>query len=331
MTNINIIELKDLCLKALTNAGLSESDAAITTDHYLENELSGKTSHGLVRVVQAVGFIKQNGAPQTPPQIATDKGNIVIIDGKMNIAPVLGKAVLDQSILRAQKHGLAMVGGNNYFGNTGSMAYYLKRLADKDLIAFISCNSVACVAAPNGREKLFGTNPIGLAIPSEDGNHFISDFATSAIAYGKVLAAVDKGEAIPDNCIIDKDGYPSTNPKDAFPNGAILPLADYRGHSLALFLEMLCLLLGADVIKDDMHGKDALFMIVIDPSHISGNGYSSRVTQILNQIRGNAPAPNKSDITIPGDRSSKILAQSMDCGMIEVTNKTLENLKELAK
>ncbi len=331
MTSIKIEELETLCNKALTHAGLNEADAIVTTNHYLENELSGKTSHGLVRVVQAVGFIKQNGAAVSPPEITIDKGHIVLIDGKMNIAPVLGKAVLDEAILRAQEHGLAMVGGNNYFGNTGSMAYYLKRLTQKNLIAFVSCNSVACVAAPNGREKLFGTNPIGLGIPSEDGNHFISDFATSAIAYGKVLTAVDKGETIPKNCIIDKDGNPSTDPNDAFPNGAILPLADYRGHSLALFVEMLCLLLGAQVIKDDLHGKDAIFMIIIDPSHIGGKEYSSKVKEILNQIRQSAPAPNQSKVSIPGDRSSKKLARSLSLGIIDVTEKTLQNLKELAK
>ena len=116
MSDISITELKKLCLKALTNAGLAENDADITVDHYLENELSGKTSHGLVRVVQAVGFIKQNGIAKSSPAIALDKNNIVVIDGKMNIAPVLGKAVLEEAITRAQDHGLAMVGGNNYFG-----------------------------------------------------------------------------------------------------------------------------------------------------------------------------------------------------------------------
>ena len=329
MSKINIKELEELCLKALINAGLNDHDAHVTVHHYLENELSGKTSHGMVRIVQAAAFIQEVGTPTTKPTLSLDNGNIATIDGQMNIAPVIGKMVLEESIARAQKHGIAFVGGKNYFGNTGSMAYYLNRLADKGLVSFISCNSVAVVAAPKGKDALIGTNPIGLAIPSDDGQHFISDFATSAIAYGKVLVAMDKNHPLPEGCIIDKDGNPSTNPEDAFPNGAILPLADYRGFSLGLFVEMLALLMGADVIKDELHGKDAIFMITIDPKSLNNAGYANKVESILNQIRQSAPAPDNTSVSIPGDRSQKTLEQNLEAGVVNIADKTLEKLREL--
>lgn len=330
MTDIKIDALKTLCEGILLKTGLNKDHAAIVVDHYLENELSGKTSHGMVRVIQVVGAIKKMGLPTRTPEITIDKGNMAVIDGHMNLGPVVGKMVTDESIKRAKEHGLSIVGMNTYFGNTGSMAYYLRRLADAGLVGLMSCSSECMVAAPDGKERLLGTNPIGLGVPSEDGAHFIADFATSAIAFGKVLVAMDKDEPLPEGCIIDKDGNPSTNPKDADKDGAILPLADYRGFALGLFVEMIGMMIGGDVLHNETYGKDGLFIIAINPAHLSGEGYANRVSGILNTMRDSAPAPHKNRVSIPGDRSTACLKQSLARGSVNVADKTLEKLRSLS-
>jgi LDH2 family malate/lactate/ureidoglycolate dehydrogenase len=247
----------------------------------------------------------------------------------MNLGPVVGKMVADESITRAKEHGLSFVGVNNFYGNTGSMAYYLRRLAAHNLIGLMSCSSECMVCAPAGKERLLGTNPIGLCVPSEDGQHFIADFATSAIAFGKVLVAVDKDEQLPEGCIIDKDGNPSTNPKDADRDGAILPLADYRGFALGLFVEMLGMMIGGDVLHNETYGKDGLFIIAIDPAKMSPN-FLQRASVIFEQIRSSAPAPGYHTVSIPGDRSAQIFEQNLKNGTVNVADKTLQKLKELA-
>ena len=329
MSKIKIDDLKQLCLDAFTFLEVSDQHAEIITDHYLENECSGKSSHGMVRVIQVCGAIRKIGLPDKAPELATDKNNIAVINGNMNLGPVVGKMVVDQSIMRAKQHGLSFVGMNSYFGNTGSMTYYLRRLADENLVGLMSCNSECMVAAPTGKERLLGTNPIGLCIPSEDGHHFIADFATSAIAYGKVLVAMDKGEPVPEGCIIDKDGNPSTNPKDAARDGAILPLADYRGFALGLFVEMIGMMIGGEVLHNQTYGKDGLFIIAIDPSHINGGKYALRVSEILNQMRKSAPAPGHESISLPGDRSLKTLNETLESGVVDIADKTLEKIKQL--
>lgn len=329
MTQITINDLRELCHKALIKTGLSEEHVKITVDHYLENELSGKTSHGMVRVIQVTGAIKNIGIPKESPEITTDNGNMAIIDGHMNLGPVVGKMVTDESIKRAKEHGLSFVGMNHYFGNTGSMSYYLRRLAKQNLIGLMSCSSECMVAAPSGKDRLLGTNPIGLCIPSADGHHFIADFATSAIAYGKVMVAMDKGEDIPEGCIIDKDGNPSTNPKDAASDGAILPLADYRGFALGLFVEMIGMMIGGEILHNQTYGKDGLFIIAIDPEKMSSD-FVERALNVLNQMRDSAPAPGHDHVSIPGDRSAAILKQTIERGVVDVADKTLQNIQELA-
>lgn len=327
---IKIDDLRELCTAALLKTGISAEHAKIVTDHYLENELSGKTSHGMVRIVQIIGAIKDIGIPSQDPKITSDSGNMAVIDSKMNLGPVVGKMVTDESIKRAKQHGLSLVAMSNYFGNTGSMAYYLRRIADNGLIGIMSCSSECMVAAPSGKERLLGTNPIGLCVPSEDGNHFIADFATSAIAFGKILVAMDKDEELPDGCIIDKDGNPSTNPKDAAKDGAILPLADYRGFALGLFVEMIGMMVGGEVLHNETYGKDGLFIIAIDPTKTAGKNYTSRVSEILATIRKSSPAPNNNEVSIPGDRSLAKLQKSLENGTVNIANKTLKKLKEIA-
>ncbi len=330
MAEIKIDDLKELCLKALTRTGLSPEHAEITVDHYLENECSGKKSHGMVRIPQLVDAIKMMGLPVDVPEITNDKGNTAIINAHMNLGPMVGKMVLDESVMRAKQHGLSFVGMKNYFGNTGSMAYYMTRLAENGLIGLMSCSSECMVTAPAGKERFLGTNPIGLAVPSEDGNHFIADFATSAIAFGKVMVAKDKGEDLPAGCIIDKDGNPSTNPNDAAKAGAILPLADYRGFALGLFVEMIGLMIGGEVLHNVTYGKDGFFIIAIDPKHLGSTSYAKRVSKILSHIRNSDPAPNHNNVSIPGDRSAKILKDTLATGMVDVTEKTLQDIQALA-
>lgn len=329
MTEINIKELRDLCTSILLKTGLNQEETDITVDHYLENECMGKASHGMVRVLRVPSAIKQYALPTKPVEIIKDKGNMVTMDGHMNLGPVVGKAVLDESILRAREHGISFVGANRYLCNSGSMAYYLRRLTKQGLIGLMSCNSESLVTAPAGIKPFIGTNPIGIGVPSANGEDFIADFATSAIAYGKVLVAQDKGEALPEGCLIDNKGVPSTNPQDAFSDGAILPLADYRGFALGLFVEMIALMLGAEALHKEDFGKDAIFIIAMDPSKLS-HGYAQRVSAVLDPIRNSAPAPGHENVSIPGDRSALKLQQSLNRGCVDVADKTLEKLRGLA-
>ncbi len=330
MTEITIKELRALCTKALLKTGLSQEDVDITVDHYLENEVSGKTSHGMVRATRVPSAIEQFGLPIKAPEITKDQGNIVSIEGHMNMGPALGKAVLDTSIIRTKQHGLSIVGGSHYISNSGSMAYYLRRLTKEGLIGFMSCNSDSLVTAPAGTERLIGTNPIGLGIPSANGEDFIADFATSAIAYGKILVAQANDEDLPEGCLVDKEGNPSTNPQDAFSDGAILPLVDYRGFALGLFVEMISMLFGADVLQKDDFGKDGLFIIALDPSKLDDN-FAQRVSHILNYIRNSPPAPGHDSVSIPGDRSSGVYRENLDKGSINVADKTLAKLIQLTE
>ena len=51
-------------------------------------------------------------------------------------------------------------------------------------------NTSACVSAARGKERMFGTNPIAIAIPIDNKKIFLSDFSTSVVSYGKIENAI---------------------------------------------------------------------------------------------------------------------------------------------
>jgi LDH2 family malate/lactate/ureidoglycolate dehydrogenase len=82
-------------------------------------------------------------------------------------------------------------------------------------------NASPLMATTRGKEPFFGTNPLSLAAPANNGDSFVLDMATSVVALGKVEIADRKGETIPEGWAIGKNGQQITEPKELH---ALLPL-----------------------------------------------------------------------------------------------------------
>ena len=89
-------------------------------------------------------------------------------------------------------------------------------------------------------------------------------------------------------------------------------------------------MLGGEVLHNETYGKDGLFIIAIDPNHAGAKNYATQVSNILNQMRNSAPAPGRDKVSIPGDRSLETLKETLERGTVDVADKTLEKIKELA-
>jgi (2R)-3-sulfolactate dehydrogenase (NADP+) len=72
-----------------------------------------------------------------------------------------------------------------------------------------------------------------------DDDPVVVDISLSKVARGKIMAAAQKGEAIPEGWALDPDGQPTTDAKAAMA-GTMIPLGDAKGTALALMVELLC-------------------------------------------------------------------------------------------
>lgn len=331
MTTISITDLEVLCADVLSDAGLRESEVQETIAHYLENEMSGKASHGVIRVIEAYKALKKEGAVDANPKMEVDNGSMVSINAQRKLAPLACNYAVQTAIKRAKIHGISMVGIHNYIGSAGAMSYYLRRITDDKKLAIMGCKSNAMVAPPEGKTPVIGTNPVGIGIPAyEDHAAMIADFSTTEIAYGKIAVMKELGQDIPHGMMIDKDGNPSNDPKDAF-DGAMLPFLGYKGFSLGLMVELLATFIGASPHnrEPNSYKNDGLFIIAMDPAKMYGEQFLRQVSKSFAHIRGSAPLPHTDKVNIPGDRSAAHLKHAQEAGMIEVADATLEKLHKI--
>jgi (2R)-3-sulfolactate dehydrogenase (NADP+) len=137
----------------------------------------------------------------------------------------------------ARASGIAAAGiGRSH--HCGAAGHHAEKLADAGLVALFFANGPAAMAPWGGNRAVFGTNPIAFACPLPGRAPIVVDLSLSKVARGNVLAAAQKGEAIPEGWGLDAEGKPTTDAKAAL-GGTMVPLGDAKGTALALMVELL--------------------------------------------------------------------------------------------
>lgn len=332
MVTIPKTEVMRLGEAAFRNVGLNDDKAIkIIMNHLMHNEMAGKRSHGLLRVKWCVvKHIPQYGLPDGDPELVLDAGALGVVDGKNNIGVVAAEFAAQTAIEKAKEHGIAFVGARNHHGTTGTMHYYNSKFVENGLVGIAGCNSLAMVCHPSGFDPVLGTNPISFGIPSAK-TPCVIDVTSAQWAYGKLLEMHQKGEPMPVDAMVDKNGKPSTDIRDAM-NGSMLPMNGIKGFSIGLAIEILGgALIGAKSGRDAVKGSDGIFFITIDPDKLVGRErFETEVEALLQEIKNSRHDAEISEILIPGERSSQNLQKVVEKDDIEIIDSVYEDLKDLA-
>jgi (2R)-3-sulfolactate dehydrogenase (NADP+) len=232
-------EVHDLIAGALCRSKTSEANAVSVADALLAAELAGQGGHGLRRVAaytaqarsgKVDGFATPKGEQTRPGALAVDAANGFAY-------PALDCAV-DWLPDAARGQGIAIAGIRRSH-HCGVAGIPVARLADRGVIALLFANSPGAMAPWGASRALFGTDPIAFAAPVQGADPVVVDVALSRVARGRIMAAAQKGEAIPEGWALDAEGRPTTDPEAAL-SGTMAPLGDAKGTALALMVELLC-------------------------------------------------------------------------------------------
>ena len=173
-------------------------------------------------------------------------------------------------------------------------------------------NTPAAIAPWGGAKGLFGTNPIAFACPLPGAAPIVIDLSLSKVARGNILAAKQKGEAIPAGWALDAQGKPTTDPAAALA-GTMLPLGDAKGTALALMVELLAAgLTGANFAAEASSFLDAegpppgtgQLLIAFDPAAFGGDGVLDRFAALAGAIDAQTGA------RLPGARRRALRAKA---------------------
>ena len=238
MPALSLSEAQDLVAAALVRCRTGEDNARSVARALVAAEADGLKGHGLSRVPTYAAQAKAGKVDGfAVPALSRLRPGVVAIDAAHGFAyPALDAAVAAlPEAARAQGLAAAAIRRSHHCGAAG---HPVERLAEAGLVALLFANTPAAIAPWGGAKAVFGTNPIAFACPLPDAPPIVVDLSVSKVARGNILAAKQKGEAIPVGWALDEAGRPTTDPQAAL-KGTMLPLGDAKGTALALMVELL--------------------------------------------------------------------------------------------
>lgn len=303
-------ELEGWAARLLAAAGVPAEEAAEVARHLVFADLRGVDTHGTSRLKIYLDRVEAGAmARQARIQVLHETPVSALLDGGNGFGHVVARRATDLAIAKAQDQGLAAVAvrGSNH---CGCLAYYTLRMASAGLIGFAATHAPANMPPYGGRMAFFGTNPFSMAAPAGEDRPFVFDMATSQVARGKIINAAREGKPIPEGWAITRDGYPTTDPKEALA-GFVLPMAGPKGSALAFMVEILCgILTGAPVgpelprMYEDLSQPQQVghFFLALRPDLFMPLAeFRRRMDAVLAAVRRVPPAPGHDRVLAPGD------------------------------
>lgn len=216
--------------KVFLAIGCSKKDAKLAADVLVSADLRGVDSHGVARLA---GYVRlfDHGRLNPNPQIKIvhETPSTAVIDGDKGLGLVVAPFAMKVAMKKAKKVGSGWISvqNSNHFGIAGYHALFAPK---SDMIGWAMTNAAPLVVPTFSKEKLLGTNPIAVAIPAGKFEPFVADFATTAVAYGKLEILQRKGLPAPHGWVQDANGEITDDSNAVKNGGGLLPLGGDREH-----------------------------------------------------------------------------------------------------
>lgn len=227
---IDATQLRQFTEAIFQAIGCLEGDARLAADVLLSADLRGVDSHGVARLP---GYVRLYDLGRLNPQpdikVVHESPSTAVIDGDRGLGLVVGPWAMRVAIEKAKTAGTGWVAvrNSNHFGIAG---YHAMLALPYDMIGQAMTHAAPLVAPTFSLDKLLGTNPIAVAVPALTEPPFVADFASTAVAYGKLEILQRKGQSIPEGWAQDANGQPTTDAYAVKNGGALLPLGSDREH-----------------------------------------------------------------------------------------------------
>lgn len=340
--------LEDFATRILRAVDTDADVAHEVARHLVRANMSGHDSHGVIRIPQYLGQIERGELlPCSRPSIARESATTLVVDAHRGFGHFSTRFALDHVAAKARQHDTASA-AIRHATHVGRLGEYTERCAELGLVLIMTVGmagpGVGGMVIHGGRERFFGANVWSIGVPGLTAP-MVFDASMSSISVGKVYIAQAEGALLPDGCLVDRDGTPTTDPADYSAGGAVIPMggkiAAHKGYGLALASALLG---GLSMIDDDdpslagapvRPGADpkgrmaGVFMIAINPEAYGGaKVYRSLVEACLTAAKQVPPAPGFDGVRLPGENASAARARAARDGIVlpETTCRDLETV-----
>jgi len=316
METINILlpPLEAWVASIFRRAGLAEDTALPAAKRLLIADMSGVRTHGLARLPSYWKQFSRGGINPRPNITHVWRGNVLVFDADLGFGQIVGPRVFASA--------LGALDGDRPFvpflirnaAHLGALGSHLFEVADQGKVAFLSQVTQPVMSPEGATRPAIGNNPLAFAAPRPDGPPFVTDFAMSNVARGKIHDALRDGTPIGEGWAIDPTGRPTMDPTAALA-GSILPSGGHKGLALAMMVEVLAgVLTGARPLLSQGGAPDGVgaFGFVLDPAFILGrDAFDASMREWTSHYLAAVGQHGR----IPGERAAELRRQAEQNGV----------------
>lgn len=293
-------QLNRLAHAILSAAGAPDDIAACVAGSLVEANLKGVDSHGVMRLEWYLEQIRERVIlPHARPSVERDQGGSALMRGNGAFGIYGMQIAADLAADKARQSQIAAVALTDV-GHTGRLGQFVEQVAVQGMFGMIlgggNHERWACVAPHGGAKPLLPTNPYAFALPAERHENVVVDFATSAVATGKLRLYRAEGKPVPEGWILDKDGRPTTVAEDFFQGGMQLPAGGAKGYGLSVL---------AELIAESLLGKPREFNWLIIALNLEAfrplGEFLQSSDAFLDELKAVPPAPGFAGVLVPGE------------------------------
>lgn len=342
--------LKNFTIQIFQKMGCSDADALQAADTLVSADLRGVDSHGVARLS---GYVRLWEAGRINPRplirVVHETPSTATIDGDKGLGLVVAPKAMAIAMQKAQHVGTGWVSvkNSNHYGIAG---YHAMKALQKDMIGMSMTNASPLVSPTFSSERLLGTNPIAVAIPTGKQPPFVADFASTTVANGKLEILQRKEEDALEGWVQTQDGEQTTDAGILKKGGALLPLGgdrmhgSHKGYCLGSIVDIFSAVLSGagygpwappfvsflplpeDPVGEGLgHFLGAMRVDAFRPKE----DFKNHMDNWIERFRSSKPANGHEKVLIPGDPERETEAQRLQDG-IPLLLPVVSDLKTLA-
>ena len=325
--------LENLVREIFLAEACSEAESARIGKYLVRSNLHGHDSHGVIRVPRYVSWLRQGFLERDRTlEIVTESDAFVVVDGRYGFGQTIGPQAVEIGIRKARENGIAIV-ALRHSGHLGRIGEWAEMAVEAGLVSvhFVNVAGSVLVAPFGGVDRRFSTAPFAVGFPMPDRDPIVLDFATSAVAEGKVLVAANGGKKLPEGSLIEPDGRLSTDPQTLYGpiagvgtrdyrngKGAIRAFGEHKGSGLALMCELLAGVLtgsGACGPREQRFCNGMLSIYMAPEFFDSPDAFAAEARAYIDFFKSSRPATPGGEVLLPGEPERRTKAERLASGV----------------
>ena len=337
MTTVTKDSLHAVLCEGFEALGLTAADAKTFADALIFSELRFHPGHGQgVRRLRRYQERIRDGLvdPRAKWEVVKESPALALVDAHNGIGTVAGAKAMQLAIKKAKVCGIGTVIVRNST-HYGSSAVHACQAVDNDCIGIAYTNAGPEMAPWGAREGAVGTNPWGIAAPTDLGFPAVMDIALTTAGKGMMQWLSREGKKMPTDWALTPDGAVTDDP-DAAMAGPLLAIGEYKGYGLSFMTDVLTGVIGgggfgltpyADQGKLDVsHSFTAIDIGWFMPVET----FKARMGEFAGMVKSRATRPGFSEILLPGEQEARRVTKKSANG-VPLDDEVLADLAALGK